>query len=56
MLFDICNDRLCEIDQLFQIFRILGTPTDNDWNGFSQLPNYQNPIFPNWEMVFISPI
>jgi hypothetical protein len=46
--------RLCEIDQLFQIFRILGTPTDGEWQGFTQLPNFQNPIFPEWITVLKS--
>ena len=36
-----------EIDQLFQIFRVLGTPNENVWPGVSQLPDY-NATFPNW--------
>ena len=36
-----------EIDQLFQIFRVLGTPNENVWPGVSQLPDY-NSTFPNW--------
>ena len=36
-----------EIDQLFQIFRVLGTPNENSWPGVSQLPDY-NSTFPNW--------
>lgn len=36
-----------EIDQLFQIFRILGTPDEKVWNGVSQLSDYKT-TFPNW--------
>jgi cyclin-dependent kinase len=36
-----------EIDQIFKIFRILGTPTEEDWPGVKQLPDYK-PSFPNW--------
>jgi len=34
-----------EIDQLFRIFRTLGTPNDKVWPGVSKLPDYQ-PTFP----------
>ena len=37
-----------EIDQLFRIFRTLGTPNDAMWPGVTQLPDY-NPMFPKWE-------
>lgn len=37
----------CEIDQLYRIFRTLGTPTDHLWPGVSSLPDYQSS-FPNW--------
>jgi serine/threonine protein kinase len=36
-----------EIDQLFQIFRILGTPNERIWPGVSQLPDYKT-TFPQW--------
>ncbi|NWR31814.1 CDK3 kinase, partial [Tachuris rubrigastra] len=36
-----------EIDQLFQIFRILGTPTEVTWPGVTQLPDYKGS-FPRW--------
>jgi len=36
-----------EIDQLFRIFRVLSTPTEETWAGVSQLPDYK-PTFPNW--------
>ncbi len=38
---------ICEIDQLFQIFLKLGTPDEESWRGFSELPNYK-VAFPNW--------
>ncbi|KAI9197403.1 kinase-like domain-containing protein [Polychytrium aggregatum] len=37
-----------EIDELFQIFRVLGTPTETDWPGVSSLPDYK-PNFPTWK-------
>ena len=36
-----------EIDQLFRIFCILGTPDQTQWPGISELP-YFNPNFPKW--------
>jgi hypothetical protein len=33
-----------EIDQLFQIFRILGTPDEKVWCGVSQLSDYKVAI------------
>ncbi|CAG5095135.1 Oidioi.mRNA.OKI2018_I69.XSR.g14048.t1.cds [Oikopleura dioica] len=44
-----------EIDQLFKIFRVLGTPTEDTWPGVSQLSennlefNLNFPIFPRGE-------
>ncbi|XP_033339442.1 cyclin-dependent kinase 2 [Megalopta genalis] len=37
-----------EIDQLFRIFRTLGTPDESIWPGVSQLPDYTS-MFPRWE-------
>uniref|UniRef100_A0A1B6CTB7 cyclin-dependent kinase n=1 Tax=Clastoptera arizonana TaxID=38151 RepID=A0A1B6CTB7_9HEMI len=37
-----------EIDQLFRMFRTLGTPDDKTWPGVSQLPDYK-AMFPKWE-------
>lgn len=37
-----------EIDQLFRIFRTLGTPDENIWPGVSQLRDYTS-MFPRWE-------
>uniref|UniRef100_A0A6J0URG1 Cyclin-dependent kinase 3 n=1 Tax=Pogona vitticeps TaxID=103695 RepID=A0A6J0URG1_9SAUR len=36
-----------EIDQLFRIFRALGTPTESLWPGVTQLPDYK-ANFPKW--------
>ncbi|XP_025197800.1 cyclin-dependent kinase 1-like [Melanaphis sacchari] len=36
-----------EIDQLFRIFRILTTPTEDTWPGVSDLKDYK-PTFPKW--------
>lgn len=41
---------LCEIDQLFQIFYKMGTPTPKDWSGFVDMPNYQATLFPQWSL------
>jgi len=37
-----------EIDQLFRIFRSLGTPTESSWPGVFNLPEYKAQ-FPNWQ-------
>jgi serine/threonine protein kinase len=39
-----------EIDQLFRIFRVLGTPKEESWPGVSLLPDY-SPYFPQWPAV-----
>ncbi|KAK9989577.1 hypothetical protein SO802_029816 [Lithocarpus litseifolius] len=36
-----------EIDELFKIFRVLGTPNDNTWPGVTSLPDYKS-TFPKW--------
>ncbi|XP_034952596.1 cyclin-dependent kinase 1 [Chelonus insularis] len=36
-----------EIDQLFRIFRVLKTPTEENWPGVTQLSDYK-ATFPNW--------
>lgn len=36
------------IDQLYRIFRVLGTPNDDVWMNVHDLPNYQRE-FPLWE-------
>uniref|UniRef100_A0A1B0BBB1 cyclin-dependent kinase n=1 Tax=Glossina palpalis gambiensis TaxID=67801 RepID=A0A1B0BBB1_9MUSC len=37
-----------EIDQLYRIFRTLGTPDESNWPGVTQLPDYKGK-FPKWE-------
>lgn len=36
-----------EIDQLYRIFRVLGTPDETTWPGVTSLKDYK-PTFPNW--------
>lgn len=44
-----------EIDQLFRIFRTLGTPDEQSWPGVSQLPDYKS-VFPRWEAQELSTV
>jgi len=44
-----------EIDQIFKIFRILGTPNEDNWPGVRQLPDYK-PTFPQWSPQDLSHI
>ena len=44
-----------EIDELFKVFRVLGTPNDTNWPGVSLLPDYKKD-FPNWPSVPLSKI
>ncbi|XP_054286809.1 cyclin-dependent kinase 2-like [Macrosteles quadrilineatus] len=44
-----------EIDQLFRIFRTLGTPDEQIWPGVTKLPDYK-PVFPRWERQDFSDI
>lgn len=37
-----------EIDELFRIFRTLGTPDETLWPGVSKLPDYKPTNFPHW--------
>lgn len=37
-----------EIDELFRIFRVLGTPTEEVWPGVSELKDHK-PTFPQWK-------
>lgn len=39
-----------EIDEIFKIFKVLGTPTDDVWPGVQQLPDYKDS-FPSWSGV-----
>lgn len=36
-----------ELDQLYRIFRILGTPSEETWPGVTKLRDYKS-TFPNW--------
>ena len=42
-----------EIDQLFRIFRILGTPDETIWPNIKQLSDYKT-TFPKWSKQDIS--
>ena len=37
-----------EIDQIFKIFRIMGTPNEQIWNGINSLPDFKL-TFPRWQ-------
>jgi len=37
-----------EIDEIFKIFRVLGTPHEGDWPGVTSLPDFK-PSFPKWK-------
>ncbi|PIA14698.1 Pkinase-domain-containing protein [Coemansia reversa NRRL 1564] len=37
-----------EIDEIFKIFRILGTPTEDIWPDVTSLPDFK-PSFPKWQ-------
>jgi serine/threonine protein kinase len=41
-----------DIDQLYKIFSLCGTPTEKIWDGLSELPNYTVDIFPKWNSTF----
>ena len=36
-----------DLDQLYRIFRILGTPNESTWPGVTKLKDYRT-TFPNW--------
>ena len=36
-----------QIDELYKIFRTLGTPTEQSWPGVTRLPDYKQ-TFPKW--------
>lgn len=37
-----------EIDQIFRIFRVLGTPTEKEWAGLKNCKKFQ-PIYPHYD-------
>jgi serine/threonine protein kinase len=59
MLFELAAKRALfpgqsEIDQLFSIFRVMGTPTENEWAGCTQLRGWL-PTLPRYPRVdFVS--
>lgn len=44
-----------EIDQIFKIFRIMGTPNEDSWPGVGNLPDYKT-TFPQWSKAPLSKI
>eukprot|EP01111_Echinosteliopsis_oligospora_P011451 TRINITY_DN3789_c0_g1_i1.p1 TRINITY_DN3789_c0_g1~~TRINITY_DN3789_c0_g1_i1.p1 ORF type:complete len:301 (-),score=70.99 TRINITY_DN3789_c0_g1_i1:166-1068(-) len=44
-----------EIDELFRIFRVLGTPSEQTWPGVSALPDYKS-TFPVWTASNLSKV
>ncbi|EUC31104.1 glycoside hydrolase family 18 protein [Bipolaris zeicola 26-R-13] len=44
-----------EIDEIFKIFRILGTPSEQDWPGVTSFPDFK-PSFPKWAKTDIANI
>uniref|UniRef100_A0A4W3JT71 Cyclin-dependent kinase 2 n=1 Tax=Callorhinchus milii TaxID=7868 RepID=A0A4W3JT71_CALMI len=44
-----------EIDQLFRIFRTLGTPDEGVWPGVSAMPDYKH-TFPRWSRQELSKV
>jgi len=44
-----------EIDQIFKIFRLLGTPSPHSWPGLSQMPDFK-PTFPQWRAQVLSDV
>jgi cyclin-dependent kinase len=43
-----------EIDQLFRMFRQLGTPNDDSWPGCTTYPDY-SAAFPKWPPADLAP-
>lgn len=41
---------LQEIDELFKIFHVLGTPNEATWPGVTQFADFKD-TFPKWERV-----
>ncbi|KAG8076614.1 hypothetical protein GUJ93_ZPchr0006g44614 [Zizania palustris] len=44
-----------EIDELFKIFRIMGTPNEETWPGVASLPDYKT-AFPKWPPVDLTTV
>ncbi|KAF2092274.1 Pkinase-domain-containing protein [Saccharata proteae CBS 121410] len=44
-----------EIDEIFKIFRVLGTPTEAEWPGVTSFPDFKSS-FPKWHRTDIATI
>lgn len=44
-----------EIDEIFKIFRVLGTPTEDEWPGVTSLPDFKSS-FPKWQRNYSQPL
>lgn len=44
-----------EIDELFRIFRVLGTPNEDTWSGVTSLPDFKSS-FPKWSPKELSTV
>jgi serine/threonine protein kinase len=44
---DLVPPSFAQIDELFKIFRLLGTPREEQWAGVSKLPDFKSE-FPSW--------
>lgn len=44
-----------EIDQIFKIFQVMGTPSDSNWNGVGKLPDFKS-TFPKWKPMNLEEI
>lgn len=42
-----------EIDQIFKIFKVLGTPNENNWPEALKLSDFK-PTFPKWKGIPLS--
>ena len=42
-----------EIDQIFKIFKVLGTPNENNWPEALKLSDFK-PTFPKWSAIPLS--
>ena len=45
----------CEIDQIYKIFRLLGTPAEDSWPGCTALQDW-NPAFPQWPRLQLASV
>ena len=43
----------CEVDELFKIFRLLGTPDEESWPGVTALKDW-NEAFPVWPALNVA--